>query len=217
MRRSRDVKRSAASPEQWATHTHVWSAAVDLEHLNEVRASAGPADPLHSTLEILAYADDEAAACGRVGRAVVTITDSMISVNDDGRGTEARLAEDGTVVRKPVMSTRDVRFFGHDDAPKLPDGIPRQGMSSVSGVSELLIHANHRVNGSWSQAYRFGVPDDDLIEIPFRGYTGTEVVFSAPSARVLGLKKLRALANAFGHLRVEFIDNRTSGAEPNDV
>lgn len=187
----------------------MWAIAVDPEHLDHVRAVAGPIDSHHSALEVLAYADDEAEALGRIGTVRVTITNSTISVDDDGRGTETRVTENGAIVRKPVMSSKDVRFYGSDAAPLLPDGVRRRGMSTVSAVSEMLVHVNHRESRSWSQAYRYGVPDDDLAEIEFRGHSGTTVTFSADDATAVDLERLRSLAMAFAHLDITFIDART--------
>jgi DNA gyrase subunit B len=117
-------------------------------------------------LEVLAYANDEAASTGRVGTAVVTTqADGSVSVADDGRGTDTRRDADGRVVRKPVMATRDVRFFDDPHRPVLPDGLPRWGMSVVAALSSLLVHENRRTTASWRQAYHHGIPAGDLLEL----------------------------------------------------
>jgi topoisomerase IV subunit B len=131
-------------------------------------------------LEVLAYADDEAQALGRVGVAAVTMhDDGSVTVADDGRGTDTRLDGDGRVVRKPVMATRDVRFFDAVDGPRLPDGLPRQGISTVAALSSHLVHENHRSSGAWSQTYRHGVPDDELRAIDPSATSGPSVTFLA--------------------------------------
>lgn len=104
-------------------------------------------------------------------------TDGSVSVKDDGRGTDTRADEHGRVVKKPVMATKDLRFFDLPEAERLPDGHPRRGMSVVAALSEWLIHTNRRLNGSWSQRYEHGVPVTDLEPVEADGTTGTCVRF----------------------------------------
>ncbi|MCG0069047.1 hypothetical protein L0F81_38275 [Streptomyces tricolor] len=78
-------------------------------------------------------------------------TDGSVSVKDDSRGTDTPIDEHGRVVKKPVMATKDLRFFDLPEAERLPDGYPRRGMSVVAALSEWLIHTNRRLNGSWSR------------------------------------------------------------------
>lgn len=61
----------------------------------------------------------------------------------------------------------------------LPDGLPRRGMPTVAALSEELVHQNHRPSGSWSQAYRHGIPDDELRAIEPHDAPGTTVTFRA--------------------------------------
>lgn len=166
----------------WRVTTHDWSADLDRRHLESIRerlAGDGAAGGRrHLILEILAYADEEAESRGRVGTAVVTTrADGWVTVADDGRGTDTRRDASGRVIRKPVMATADVRFVDEVSAPSLPDGLPRRGMSSVAALSGELVHVNRRDTGSWSQTYRFGVPDQELEEIAGTGATGTSVSF----------------------------------------
>ncbi len=167
----------------WRVTTHDWTRDVDLEHLAALRDRLGNAAAggrRHLILEVLAYADEEAASQGRVGTAVVTThADGRVTIADDGRGTDTRRDAAGAVIRKPVMATADVRFLDEAAAPNLPDGLPRRGMSSVAAVSHELVHENHRDTGSWSQSYRFGVPDRELVEVAARGRSGTAVSFRA--------------------------------------
>ena len=144
----------------------------------------------HLILEVLAYANEEAESCGRLGHAVVTMrADGTVTVADDGRGTDTRVDEHGDVIRKPVMSTRDVRFFDVDDCARLPDGLPRRGMSVVSAMCPVLVHENHRASGAWSQTYRRGVPDDELRAITASTDTGTSVTLCV-GAEVQGPESL---------------------------
>ena len=166
----------------WATTTHDWRADVDQGHLADVRrelGAPGAAGGLrHLILEVLAYADDEAESQGRRGRATVTFhADGRVTVEDDGRGTDTRRDSDGRIIRKPVMATADVRFADRGKTALLPDGLPRRGMSTVAALSRQLVHDNHRTDGSWSQTYRYGVPDEELAVIERRRATGTSVSF----------------------------------------
>lgn len=168
----------------WATTTHDWSKDLDVEHLSDVRRRLGHSalagGRRHLILEVLAYADEEAESQGRTGTAVVTMDSAgRVTVADDGRGTDTRRDSNGHVIRKPVMATVDVRFADTSQAPLLPDGLPRRGMSTVAALSSELVHENHRGDGSWSQTYRYGFPDQSLAAVKSRGSSGTSVTFLA--------------------------------------
>ncbi|MEU6215177.1 ATP-binding protein [Streptomyces sp. NPDC047023] len=168
----------------WVNTTHDWAATVDTDHLRRIRrapAEFAPGGPGHLVLEVLAYAADEAEGRGG-GRCTVTLhADGSVSVDDDGRGTDTRVDEHGEVVRKPVMATKDLRFFDHP-TERLPDGHPRRGMSVVSALSEWLVHTNRRLDGSWSRRYEHGVPVTDLLPVAADGTTGTCVRFLPDAA-----------------------------------
>ncbi|WP_114905761.1 ATP-binding protein [Ornithinimicrobium murale] len=168
----------------WQVTTHDWGTDVDLEHLGAVRELLSHGDSAggrrHLILEVLAYANEEAEHLGRVGTTTVTYhPDGGVTVADDGRGTDTRTDSKGRVIRKPVMATADVRFRDEATAPVLPDGLPRRGMSTVAALSRELTHQNHRHRGSWSQTYRYGIPDDELAAIDPRATSGTSVTFTA--------------------------------------
>lgn len=208
--------RSMNERSAWTVTTHDWSRDLDRQHLADVRRDAQTRDVggrRHLVLEVLAYADDEAQALGRVGLATVTVhPDGSVTVADDGRGTDTRVDADGRVVRKPVMATRDVRFFDAQDAPLLPDGLPRRGMSTVAALSPLLVHENQRSNGAWSQAYRHGIPDDELRAITPGPRAGTSVTF-LPGESVGGPASLTADdVRAFAWLRVDLRDGTADTA-----
>lgn len=164
--------------------THDWALAVDGDHLARIRrdpATFAPDGVQHLVLEVIAYAADEAAA-NDGGRCVVTFhRDGSVSVSDDGRGTATRVDDRGRVVRKPVMSTKDLRFFDSPDAQLLPNGHPRRGISVVAALSEWLVHSNRRRNGAWTQRYEHGVPVTDLVPIPGSEEAGTTVHFRLDS------------------------------------
>ncbi len=190
----------------WANTTHDWSQAVDQEHLQLIRdhaADYAATGVLHLVLEVLAYANDEAEAIGRQGHCMVTShPDGSISVADNGRGTDTRRNEHGQVVRKPVMATKDLRFFDQQEAV-LPDGCPRRGMSVVAALSSWLEHTNHRVDGAWTQRYEHGIPVADLLDVPASGRTGTTVRFRPdPELVAIGPVESTAYAN-FAWLTVE--------------
>lgn len=183
--------------------THDWSRSVDHEHLADVRRRAhdlAPGGLEHLVLEVLAYAAEEAQERG-AGTAVVRLTDAGASVTDDGRGTATRADDADRFVKKPVMSTRDLRYFDADPPHTLPDGHPRRGMSVVCALSRDLVHTNRRTNGSWTQRYAAGLPVTDLIPVADDGTTGTDVRFTLDPT--LGLdaavdaRRLRARASRF--------------------
>lgn len=200
---------TATDPHRWVTTTHDWRHGLDLAHLQQVRDHAAEftAGGLqHLVLEVLAYADEEARSQQRRGRAVVTRrADGSVSVTDDGRGTDTRRDASGTVVRKPVMATRDVRFFDAVDAPLLPDDLPRRGMSTVSALSTWLEHTNHRTEGSWTQRYLHGRPESDLAQLPSSETTGTSVTFLADTSLVRRLDLDQDVLSDFAWLDVEVV------------
>ncbi|MER7673299.1 ATP-binding protein [Kitasatospora sp. NPDC096128] len=178
----------------WTNTTHDWAAAVDAGHLDEVRADAAgcaPGGVAHLVLEVLAYPADEADARG-AGRCVVTLhPGGSVSVRDDGRGTDTRVDEHGEAVRKPVMATKDLRFFDDPGAELLPDGHPRRGMSVVAALSTRLLHTNRRLDGAWTQRYEHGLPVTGLDPVEPDGTTGTCVTFH-PDASLLPQSPLDA-------------------------
>lgn len=180
--------------DQWVATTHDWSIATDSAHIDLVRshnAEYARGGALHLLLEVMAYADDEASELGSPGHCRITLgSDGAVSVSDDGRGTDTRRGPDGTVVRKPVMSTKDLRFFGAEDPVLLPDGLPRRGVSVVAALSDWLVHLNRRPDGAWEQRYEHGLPVAGLAERPGRGgETGTTVWFH-PDPRLVPRRPL---------------------------
>ena len=179
---------------------------MDLAHLEEARQLVGAVDSphlVHMVLEIAAYADDEAADQHRVGRVIVEIAEDRITVSDDGRGTDTRRDASGEIVRKPVMATPDIRFYGKDDAPLLPDGEPRRGMSVVAACSRQLVHENRRREGAWTQTYEYGIPASELVELDEWVGTGTSVHLRRLDTRVVaGMDRaaLGVLLGGFDHV-----------------
>ncbi|WP_445276889.1 ATP-binding protein [Streptomyces sp. DSM 41033] len=193
----------------WRNTTHDWAGTVDLAHLAGIRrdpAAFAPGGAWHLVLEVVAYAADEA-EYGGGGRCRVTLhPDGSVSVADDGRGTDTRFDEHGHVVKKPVMATKDLRFFDLPEAQTLPDAHPRRGMSVVAALSEWLVHTNRRRNGSWTQRYEHGSPVTGLEAVPDDGTTGTVVHFlPGEGLRAEGWAQgdVGALAAAWPHLSVE--------------
>lgn len=201
----------------WENTTHDWAATVDHEHLAQIRqqpATYAPSGVEHLILEVLAYAADEAESMGRAGRGIVTLhADGSVSVADDGRGTDTRFDAAGRVIKKPVMGTKDLRFFVDPDAETLPDGHARRGMSVVAALSEWLIHTNRRTGWSWTQRYERGVPTTDLTPVADDGTTGTTVHFH-PDIAILVSPGVMApevtRADSWPQLRVELVDERPS-------
>jgi DNA gyrase subunit B len=158
---------------------------LDAEHLTHIRQHPDrycPGGPLHLALEVMAYANDEAREMGRVGTCKITLrSDGSVIVSDDGRGTDTRRTARGQIVRKPVMATRDLRFFNHPDPELLPDGFPRHGISVVAALSEWLVHTNRRPEGAWSQRYEHGIPSGPLREVHSDAGQGTTVHYLYPA------------------------------------
>lgn len=194
----------------WENTTHDWHATVDLDHLATIAEAVetyAPGGTLHLVLEVLAYAADEAESRGG-GQAVITLHgDGSVSVADDGRGTDTRTDAHGVLVKKPVMATRDLRFFDAVAPPLLADGQPRRGLSVVAALSARLVHENRRSSGSWRQCYEHGVPVTGLEPFTGDGTTGTTVRFwPVPAIAALSGDALETLARAGGsHLRVELV------------
>ncbi|WP_323096044.1 ATP-binding protein [Intrasporangium sp. YIM S08009] len=209
----------------WRNTTHDWAATVDTDHLADIRARAAelaPGGATHLVLEVLAYADDEAASAGRVGRCVVTVhADGSLSVADDGRGTDTRVDASGRTVRKPVMATRDLRFFDVEDPPQLPDGHPRRGMSVVAALSEILVHTNRRLEGSWTQTYDHGVPVTDLVPVVDQQgaatatgtATGTTVRFRLTGCSGEEARSLTTRLGSWPHLEVVVVHEEPSARD----
>ena len=203
-------------PASWRNTTHDWTATVDTDHLARIRSSPdefAPGGVTHLILEVIAYAADEAESTG-AGRCEVTLhRDSSVSVADNGRGTDTRLDEHGQVVKKPIMATKDLRFFDQPHAERLPDGRPRRGISVVAALSDWLVHTNRRDNGAWSQRYEHGLPVTDLIPVADDKTTGTTVHFQPDPAirradQVSAMEVSRLCREAWPHLIVEIRDDR---------
>jgi DNA gyrase subunit B len=190
----------------WKNTTHDWASTVDAAHLTHIRGAQhrfAPGGVVHLVLEVLAYAADEAESTGG-GRCTVTFhPDGSVSVTDNGRGTDTRTDADGRSVKKPVMATKDLRFFDDPDAERLPDGHPRRGMSVVAALSEWLTHTNRRENGSWLQRYERGIPVTDLTPITSNGTTGTTVHFRPDRTLPAGTDNLQEWAGAWPRLEVD--------------
>ncbi|MEU4394590.1 hypothetical protein [Kribbella sp. NPDC023855] len=172
--------------------THEWSAESDAAHIAAIRADPARYSHgglVHLVLEVVAYPVDEAEA-GTTNRVLVTLhADGSISVEDNGRGTNVFFDDNGKPVVKPIMATRDLRFFDNPEAELLPDGLRRTGMSVVAALSTWLTHENHRVDGAWLRRYNHGLPDSDLTEIEAGPHTGTVVHFQ-PDPEVFGPQQL---------------------------
>jgi DNA gyrase subunit B len=197
----------------WTNTTHDWMSRVDVAHLRQVRAHAAELAPtgcLHLILEVLAYAADEADSSRRGHATATLLRDGSVRIVDDGRGTDTRRTSDGRLVRKPVMATKDLRFFDTTAEQLLPDGHRRRGMSVVAALSDWLVHVNRRIDGAWEQRYERGVPVTDLEPVTADGTTGTSVHFKA-GIEVAGLDSgdLRlVLAASTPWLTVDVIDER---------
>ncbi|WP_063128968.1 hypothetical protein [Nocardia fusca] len=165
---------------EWPNTTHDWVTEVDIAHLQHIRrapASLAPGGLRHLILEVVAYAADEAEVTGNGRCLIVLYADGSVSVSDEGRGTDTRVDDRGRHIRKPIMSSKDLRFFDRPEAQCLPDLHPRRGISVVAALSRWLIHTNRRRDGAWTQRYEHGIPVSDLLPVTAIGPTGTTVHF----------------------------------------
>jgi len=200
----------------WHNTTHDWTTAVDAEHLALIRQHPtvfAPGGPLHLILEVIAYAADEAESTTTSGRCVVTLHgDGSVSVSDDGRGTDTRYDDHGQPIKKPIIATKDLRFFDSPTAQRLPDGHPRRGMSTVAALTEWLTHTNRRYNRAWTQRYEHGLEVTDLVPINGDDTTGTTVHFLPDEAlratQPVTAPDLRQLAIS-PHLSIDVVDSPT--------
>ncbi|WP_223206292.1 ATP-binding protein [Streptomyces xanthii] len=199
----------------WRNTTHDWASTVDLDHLAHIRrspAAFAPGGTVHLILEVVAYAADEAES-GNGGHCRITLLpDGSVAVADDGRGTDTRRDEDGNIVKKPVMATKDLRFFDHPHAPALPDTHARRGMSVVAALSTWLVHTNRRLDGSWTQRYEHGVPTTGLQPVADDSTTGTTVHFlpdeRLPQVHGPLLDELARHLQSWQHLSLQIEDRR---------
>ena len=195
----------------WRNTTHDWASTVDAEHLGKIRQYPtvfAPGGSLHLILEVMAYAADEAESTTS-GCCVVTLHgDNSVSVADNGRGTDTRYDDCGQPTKKPVIVTRDLRFFDFPDAQRLPDGYPRRGMSTVASLSEWLTHTNRRSNRAWTQRYEHGVLVTGLVPIEDDDTSGTTVQFLPDEALRAGAAVAAADLATWPHLSVEVVDAR---------
>ncbi|MEV1023111.1 ATP-binding protein [Streptomyces sp. NPDC050264] len=201
----------------WRNTTHDWASTIDHAHLAFIRRCAAiyaPGGVRHLILEVVAYAADEAERSGGGHCRITLRPDGSLAVTDDGRGTDTRFDEHGEAVKKPIMATKDLRFFDGAKGLLLPDEHRRRGMSVVAALSTWLVHTNRRHNGSWTQRYEHGVPTTDLAPIPDGPATGTTVHFQPDrSLHTQGnttTDELARLTGQWPHLSVAIDDCRTT-------
>ncbi|TWD73447.1 histidine kinase/DNA gyrase B/HSP90-like ATPase [Kribbella amoyensis] len=180
--------------------THSWLSSTDTEHVAAIQREASryaEGGVLHAALEVIAYALDEAREGTTDHVRVILHDDGSVSVEDNGRGTAVRFDAAGVPMVKPIMATKDLRFFEVADSPVLPDGRRRSGMSVVCALSEWVEHTNRRTEGSWTQRYEHGLPRGPLTKVDASGSTGTTIRFR-PDPAVHGTEQptLEALAEA---------------------
>ena len=184
--------------------THDWSVAADTDHVLAIQKNAkqfAKGGITHLVLEVVAYAVDEA-IMGTTDRIHVTLhKDGSVCVADNGRGTAVREVS-GRPMVKPIMATRDLRYFGVTGAPVLPDGLVRSGISVVAALSEWVNHTNRRTDGNWTQRYEYGLPSGSLTAISGNGTTGTSVCFR-PNPAIFGSEtvspsKIKQMCIKFG-------------------
>lgn len=201
--------------DEWLNTTHDRAAETDTEHLHYIRrnpAVIAPDGLLHLILEVVAYAADEAEATGK-GPCLITLhADGSVPVSDEGRGTDTRADDRGRHIRKPIMSSKYLRFFDLTEAQSLPALHPRRGISVVAALSRWLIHTNRRRGGAWTQRYEHGIPVSDLMPATATGPTGTTVHFlpdpGLPTGDELDAQNLLEMASSWPPQSIEVDDTR---------
>ena len=195
--------------------THDWSTQAEPDHVLDIQKNweqFSRGGVTHLALEVIAYAVDEANE-GTTNQIWVTLRqDGAICVADNGRGTAIH-ENAGNILVKPIIATRDLRFFGIAGAPILPDGLIRSGISVVGALSEWITHTNRREQGSWTQRYEYGLPTGQQLSEASNNLTGTMICF-LPNEKFFGLEKisgstLKDLCLKFeNRARVTIVDER---------
>ncbi len=166
----------------------------------------------HLLLDTLQYALDEAADGLTQTIDVVVRRDGSVEVADDGRGTDTRKDDCGVLHVKPVMGTRDLRFFDLDDPPILADGLPRRGLSTVTALSVWLVHENRRLDGS---GFRTSYGPEGLSAAPERleaaPSSGTSVRFR-PRPDLVDVSALEGLAGGRRGELVGLVESAAAGS-----
>jgi len=197
-----------------------------LEGLEPVRkrpamfiGSTGVAGLHHLVYEVVDNSVDEAVAgfCDLVR--VVLHNDNSVTVEDNGRGIPVDLHEkEGRPAAEVVMTTLHAGGKFSDKAYKLSSGLHGVGVSCVNALSDHL-ELEIKIGGQvWRQAYRAGVPADDLHMVGKTDKTGTRVTFH-PDPSIFDniefsfdtlAQRLRELSFLNAGVRVQLLDERTA-------
>jgi hypothetical protein len=91
--------------------------------------------------------------------------DGSVSVADDAHGTDTRVDAARRVIKKPVMATKDLRFFDHPDAETLPGPAPvstkrgqghteDQGLVRATGITTRACRRSRCAWGATGEIHR---------------------------------------------------------------
>lgn len=160
-----------------------------LEGLEAVRkrpgmyiGSTGPKGLHHLVYEIVDNSIDEALAgyCDHIE--VEILPDNVIRVSDNGRGIPVGIQPKAGLPAVTVVFTilhAGGKFGGENSGYKVSGGLHGVGASVVNALSEWLKVTVHNGEGEYTQSFKRGVADGDLVRVGNSERKGTVVEFKA--------------------------------------
>ena len=199
-----------------------------LEGLEAVRkrpgmyiGSTGVRGLHHLVYEVVDNSVDEALA-GHATTVDVTIhPDNRVTVVDNGRGIPVAMHEgEGRPAVEVVLTVLHAGGkFGEGGGYKVSGGLHGVGVSVVNALSEQLIVEVRRDGFTWTQEYKRGAPQHELVKGEPTDQTGTTITF-LPDAEIFETlefefatleQRLRETAYLTRGLRITLTDERAEG------
>ncbi len=206
-----------------------------LEGLEAVRkrpgmyiGSTGPKGLHHLVYEIVDNSIDEALAgyCSHIN--VSILKDNIIKVQDNGRGIPVGIQPKLGIPAVTVVFTilhAGGKFGGEESGYKVSGGLHGVGASVVNALSEWLTVTVHNGEGEYTQSFKRGVADNDLVRVGDSDKKGTEVTFKADYEMFETLeyefdvleKRLREQAFLNAGLKITLTDERDEEVKIEDM